>query len=46
MKCEACGRLLGLKSQLQCPCLRAIRESAVIPARLKDLVREAKRKFD
>lgn len=45
MRCDGCGRLLGGKGALQCPCWRAVREGATIPARLKERVREAMRKF-
>jgi hypothetical protein len=34
MTCYGCGRLLGLRAELECPCWLSYRDSAIIPERL------------
>ena len=33
-RCFGCGRLLGLRAELECPCWLSHNESALIPQRL------------
>lgn len=44
MRCDGCGRLLGLiRSELGCRCWLAINSNAVVPERLVARVKRAQR---
>ena len=34
MRCISCGRLLGLRSRVECPCFRAQNKNAKLPQRI------------
>ena len=33
-QCNGCGRLLGLKAELECPCWLSVTEKGIVPARI------------
>jgi len=42
-KCFGCGRPLGLRGELGCPCWLSVTEKGIVPDRLRVLTKKAKR---